>query len=116
MALSITRWPVVRQARGKDRLGRGAAVSEVAETYAEGRAGRLMRAAEVPSATGALAASAAHHGPRGASAASGVALLAASACTRFGVFAAGMRSAQDPKGTVGPQRRRGATNAAGERG
>ncbi|MFB9838048.1 polysulfide reductase, partial [Actinoallomurus acaciae] len=36
----------------------------------------------------------------------GAALLTASACTRFGVFAAGMRSAEDPKYTVVPQRRR----------
>ncbi|MYX55885.1 polysulfide reductase, partial [Streptomyces sp. SID8382] len=37
---------------------------------------------------------------------SGAALLAASACTRFGVFYAGMRSAEDPKYTVLPQRER----------
>ncbi|MCW3014073.1 MAG: polysulfide reductase, partial [Solirubrobacterales bacterium] len=43
---------------------------------------------------------------RGGAALCGAALLAASASTRFGVFAAGMRSAEDPKYTVGPQRRR----------
>jgi putative membrane protein len=46
-----------------------------------------------------------------------VALLGASACTRFGVFEAGMRSAEDPKHTVVPQRRRleaeGRTNGQG---
>jgi anaerobic selenocysteine-containing dehydrogenase len=37
---------------------------------------------------------------------SGGALLAASACTRFGVFEAGVSSARDPKYTVVPQRER----------
>jgi hypothetical protein len=32
--------------------------------------------------------------------------MAASACTRFGVFEAGRASARDPAGTIGPQRRR----------
>jgi hypothetical protein len=36
----------------------------------------------------------------------GAALLAGSALTRFGIFAAGMASARDPKYTVGPQRER----------
>lgn len=35
----------------------------------------------------------------------GLALLAGSACTRFGVFAAGIASAEDPKYTVVPQRK-----------
>jgi hypothetical protein len=37
---------------------------------------------------------------------SGAALLAGSACTRFGVFEAGQASAKDPKYTVVPQRER----------
>jgi hypothetical protein len=37
---------------------------------------------------------------------SGLALLAASALTRFGVFGAGMESARDPRYTVEPQKRR----------
>jgi hypothetical protein len=36
----------------------------------------------------------------------GAALLAGSALTRFGIFAAGMTSARDPKYTVEPQRER----------
>jgi len=40
------------------------------------------------------------------SALSGVALLAGSALTRFGVFEAGVTSAKDPKYTVVPQRER----------
>ncbi|MCZ4610978.1 polysulfide reductase, partial [Streptomyces sp. Lzd4kr] len=43
---------------------------------------------------------------RPAAVASGLALLAGSACTRFGVFAAGIASAQDPKYVVVPQRAR----------
>ncbi|MYW06686.1 polysulfide reductase, partial [Streptomyces sp. SID3343] len=37
--------------------------------------------------------------------------LAGSVCTRFGVFAAGMASAEDPRYTVLPQRERLATRA-----
>jgi len=81
-------------------------VEEVAETYEEDRAGRLMRAAQVLGIAGAGGALTAGRHHRVAAAASGVALLAASAATRFGVFAAGMRSAEDPRYTVGPQRRR----------
>ncbi|MGW3722895.1 NrfD/PsrC family molybdoenzyme membrane anchor subunit, partial [Streptomyces sp. NPDC005133] len=35
----------------------------------------------------------------------GLALLAGSVCTRFGVFAAGIASAEDPKYTVLPQQK-----------
>ncbi|WAP54031.1 NrfD/PsrC family molybdoenzyme membrane anchor subunit [Streptomyces sp. S465] len=78
----------------------------VAETYREGRAGRLMRTAEALSAAGALGGALLGRRSRTAAALSGAALLAASACTRFGVFHAGMRSAKDPKYTVLPQRER----------
>ncbi|MGV9852078.1 NrfD/PsrC family molybdoenzyme membrane anchor subunit [Streptomyces sp. NPDC003442] len=78
----------------------------VAETYREGRAGKLMRAAEVLSVAGALGGALLGRRGRPAAALSGAALLAASACTRFGVFHAGMRSAEDPKYTVLPQRER----------
>jgi hypothetical protein len=37
---------------------------------------------------------------------SGGALLAASVCTRFGIFYGGVASARDPKYTVVPQRER----------
>jgi hypothetical protein len=36
----------------------------------------------------------------------GLAALAGSACTRFGIFQAGITSAEDPKYTVVPQRAR----------
>ncbi|MFI5794507.1 NrfD/PsrC family molybdoenzyme membrane anchor subunit [Streptomyces sp. NPDC051677] len=75
----------------------------VAETWREGRAGALLRAARVLTAGGA--AGAALLGDRRTAAiASGLALLTGSACTRFGVFAAGIASARDPKYTVLPQR------------
>jgi hypothetical protein len=35
-----------------------------------------------------------------------VALLASSACTRFGIFHAGVASAEDPRHTIQPQRAR----------
>ncbi|RFS84274.1 polysulfide reductase [Actinomadura spongiicola] len=77
----------------------------VAEAYATGRAGRLLRAAEILSVAGA--AGAVFGGRRRAVAAlGGAALLAGSACTRFGVFHAGTQSARDPKYTVIPQRER----------
>jgi len=78
----------------------------VAENYHQGRAGKLMRAAEALTVLGV--AGAVRHGRRRRSAAalSGAALLAASACARFGIFEAGRRSARDPRYTVVPQRER----------
>ncbi len=75
----------------------------VAETYREGRAGILLRASRVLTLAGGLAAACLGH-RRPAAVASGLALLAGSVCTRFGVFAAGVASAEDPKYTVVPQR------------
>ena len=46
------------------------------------------------------------HRSRGAAVIGGAAALAASACTRFGIFHAGVASAEDPKYTVVPQRER----------
>ncbi len=51
---------------------------------------------------------------RVAAAVSGLALLAASALTRFGVFEAGLASARDPRYTIEPQKNRlAARRAAG---
>jgi len=51
---------------------------------------------------------------RGVAALSGLALMAASALTRFGVFEAGLESARDPRYTIEPQKRRlAARRAAG---
>jgi DMSO reductase anchor subunit len=85
----------------------------VAETYRHGRAGRLMRAARWLTAAGAATALAHGHRSRPAAAAAGLALLAGSACTRFGVFHAGTASARDPKYTLVPQRDRLRRRAAG---
>ncbi|WP_146903186.1 NrfD/PsrC family molybdoenzyme membrane anchor subunit [Cellulomonas aerilata] len=76
-----------------------------AEPLHQGTAGRLMRAAKVLTAAGGAASLFAGRS-RTAAVVSGVALLAGSACTRFGVFEAGQESAKDPKYTVVPQRER----------
>jgi formate-dependent nitrite reductase membrane component NrfD len=78
----------------------------VAETYRHGRAGMLMHAAEGLALAGVAGAILAGHRSRPAAALSGAALLAASACARFGIFEAGLASARDPKYTVEPQRER----------
>ncbi|MFK0264112.1 NrfD/PsrC family molybdoenzyme membrane anchor subunit [Streptomyces angustmyceticus] len=76
----------------------------VAQTYRQGRAGRLLRCAEVLT-WGAAATTAVGGGRfRPLAVVAGLALLAGSACTRFGVFAAGIASAEDPAYTVLPQR------------
>ncbi|MET9293154.1 NrfD/PsrC family molybdoenzyme membrane anchor subunit [Streptomyces sp. NPDC003077] len=78
----------------------------VAETWREGKAGRLLRAARFLTAAGATGAALWGRRSRTVAVASGLALLAGSACTRFGIFAAGIASAEDPKYTVLPQRER----------
>lgn len=77
----------------------------VAEPYQEGRAGALMDRAEKLTAAG-LAGAVLGSRNRVVAPLAGVALLAASALTRFGIFKAGRASARDPKYTVGPQRQR----------
>jgi formate-dependent nitrite reductase membrane component NrfD len=81
-------------------------IGMVAETYHEGRAGKLMRTAEALTVTGVVGALALGRRSRFGAALSGAALLAASACARFGIFEAGLASARDPKYTVQPQRER----------
>lgn len=83
----------------------------VAKAYHEGKAGTLLRAARVLTALGAVGAAAGRNN-RQLRIASGAALLAASACTRFGVFHAGMASAEDPAATVEPQRARVSAGSA----
>ncbi|TDD26230.1 NrfD/PsrC family molybdoenzyme membrane anchor subunit [Nonomuraea diastatica] len=96
----------------------GAAVECVAAARMERRLGplaeplkrsRLLRAGEALSLVGAVAGLiAGRRAGRGRlmAMAAGAALLAGSACTRFGIFRAGVESANDPKYTVQPQRRR----------
>ncbi|MFG3590797.1 NrfD/PsrC family molybdoenzyme membrane anchor subunit [Streptomyces sp. NPDC047990] len=79
----------------------------VAETWREGRAGTLLRSARFLTVAGAATAALAgsRSRSRAAAVAGGLALLGGSVCTRFGVFAAGIASAEDPKYTVVPQRK-----------
>nr|WP_157548337.1 NrfD/PsrC family molybdoenzyme membrane anchor subunit [Nonomuraea candida] len=93
----------------------GAAVECVAAARMERRLGalaeplkrsRLLRLGEALVLAGAVAGVSAGRRSRLAAMAAGVALLAGSACTRFGIFQAGMESAGDPRYTVQPQRRR----------
>ncbi|HEY8300324.1 MAG TPA: NrfD/PsrC family molybdoenzyme membrane anchor subunit [Jatrophihabitans sp.] len=76
-----------------------------AETLHAGKAGTLMRASRALTTAGALGAVVGRRS-RVVSALAGTALLAGSACTRFGIFEAGQASADDPKYTVVPQRER----------
>jgi formate-dependent nitrite reductase membrane component NrfD len=80
-------------------------LGSTAEPYQKGRPGTLMRAAEVLTVAG-LAGAVLGARNRVAAPLAGLALMAASALTRFGIFEAGRTSARDPKYTVGPQRER----------
>jgi hypothetical protein len=75
------------------------------EPYRQGRAGKLLQAADLLLAAGTAGAVLAARNKVVAPLA-GTALMAASALTRFGIFEAGRASARDPKYTVGPQRER----------
>ncbi len=77
-----------------------------AEPLHHGKAGKLMRAATLLTAGGAAGALLGGGRSRTVAVLSGAALMAGSACTRFGVFEAGQTSARDPKYTVVPQRQR----------
>ena len=77
-----------------------------AEPLHQGRAGALMRASKALTVAGAVGAALLGRRSRVAAVLSGAALVAGSACTRFGVFEAGQASARDPRYTVVPQRER----------
>ena len=77
-----------------------------AEQLHVGKAGRYLTAARALTAGGGLLAAAWGRRSRAASVLAGAALVAGSACTRFGIFHAGQQSARDPRYTVVPQRRR----------
>lgn len=72
------------------------------ECFEQGRAGRLLTTARALTATGSGLALAGTRIPL-AGRVGGAALLAASVCTRFGVFAAGVASTQDPRYVVQAQ-------------
>ncbi|WP_234542648.1 NrfD/PsrC family molybdoenzyme membrane anchor subunit [Streptomyces shenzhenensis] len=87
----------------------------LSEPYEQGRAHTLLRTAEVLTAGGAALAALGDRGPRRVLAAlAGAALLTGSAALRFGVFRAGVASAEDPKYTVVPQRERANAAAAAD--
>ncbi|WP_284977305.1 MULTISPECIES: NrfD/PsrC family molybdoenzyme membrane anchor subunit [unclassified Arthrobacter] len=85
----------------------------VAEPLHLGKAGTMLKWSERLAIAGALGTLlGGRH--RVVAAASGVALLTASALTRFGVFEAGLSSARDPRYTIEPQKKRlAARRAAG---
>lgn len=116
----------VSQAGPARRMAMGGALAELAiehrmeqsmglsaEALHTGTAGRLMTASKVLTAAGALGTALLGGRSRLAAATSGLALLAGSACTRFGIFEAGQASAKDPKYTIVPQRERLRRRAAG---
>ncbi len=78
----------------------------VAEPLHTGKAGKLMRAAELLTVGGAVVGGVLGRRSRIAAIVGGAASVAGSACTRFGIFHAGVASAKDPKYTVVPQRER----------
>jgi hypothetical protein len=80
-------------------------IGMVAEPYSQGRGGNYVRAGKILSLAGAAGALLGKRN-RLVSALSGAALLASSAATRWGIFHAGIQSADDPKYTVIPQRER----------
>jgi formate-dependent nitrite reductase membrane component NrfD len=85
----------------------------VAETLHDARPGTMLRLSEALATAGGIGVLLGGR-RRGVAAASGLALLAASALTRFGIFDAGIRSAKDPRYTIEPQKRRlAARRAAG---
>jgi formate-dependent nitrite reductase membrane component NrfD len=79
-------------------------LGDLAEPYETGAAGRLKRAAEALTLSGAAVVAGLGR-RRPAAVAGGALLLAGAVCERWSIFRAGFQSAGDPKYTVGPQRR-----------
>ena len=82
-----------------------------AEPLQHGRAGLMLRCSQALAVAGGLGTLLGGR-RRGAAVFSGLALMTASALTRFGVFEAGIHSAKDPRYTIEPQKRRLATRRA----
>ncbi|MEH0824491.1 MULTISPECIES: NrfD/PsrC family molybdoenzyme membrane anchor subunit [unclassified Micromonospora] len=83
----------------------------LSEPYTQGTPGKLLRAGRALTAAGVAGALVGRRS-RVLSALSGGALIAASVCTRFGIFHGGVASARDPRYTVVPQRERADRRAA----
>jgi hypothetical protein len=98
MAVLGTLVELVAEQRMESGLGASA------ETLHDGRAGTRLRAAKALAVAGAFGAVTVSGRSRMLAAASGAALLASSALTRFGLFDAGVASARDPRYTVEAQR------------
>ena len=77
----------------------------LAEPYEQGVAARWLTASRALGLVGTACMLAGRH-HRSVTLVAGVALVGSSVATRFAVFNAGLASADDPKYTVGPQRRR----------
>jgi hypothetical protein len=84
-------------------LERSVGIAE--ESYKRGKAGRYMKAGEACAAAGCGLA-VLRRGHRRSGMVAGALLLASSALTRFGIFHAGIDSADDPRHTIEPQRKR----------
>jgi len=82
------------------------AMGLTAQPLHTGAPGRLMRASRALTLAGVAGTVVFGRGNRLGAALSGSALLAGSACLRFGVFEAGQESARNPRYTVVPQRER----------
>ena len=78
----------------------------VGKPYRSGKSGMFMRVGKILTAAGTVGAVTLGRRSRIAAAVSGAALMVGSGFTRFGIFDAGMTSAQDPAHTVVPQRAR----------
>jgi hypothetical protein len=78
----------------------------VGEPYSEGKAGAKLRASKALTVASALTAVTLGRRSKLAAVVAGGMLAMASALTRFGVFEAGVASAEDPVYTVAPQRER----------
>ena len=100
MAIAGAAVEIAAAERLLDRLGM------VGEPYRTGRPGRLMSVSRTATAVAAGATLLLGRRSRLVSALAGATCVAASAMTRFGIFEAGIASAQDPKYTVVPQRER----------
>lgn len=77
----------------------------VRRPYTSGKAGALLKVSKALAVAGGAGALLGGRS-RAVRIAAGAALLAASACTRFGVFYAGIESAKDPAATIEPQKAR----------
>lgn len=76
-----------------------------AEPLHHGKAGRMLHWSKALTIAGGIGTLLGGH-RRDIAVGSGLALLAASALTRYGLFDAGLRSARDPRYTIEPQKRR----------